>query len=160
MSIFPDIVHVGEYTGAELHNPERVRMMIEEGGGEIENIVIKNKISRLAIDSVTSFALLFEDELRRREAALALFDIIRRWNCTSILTLQEDPRDRKGDTSSLEFEADSIILLYFIREKRERKRFIEILKMRGTNHSKKIHPIEFSKKGIIVLKEIYAQSLE
>jgi len=133
------------------YSPEKVKIMIEEGGGEIETTVIKHNVTRLVIDSITSFALLFEGELEKREAALSLFDIVRRWNCTSLVTLQEDPLDRKrGDSSSLEFEADSIILLYFIRIKKERERMIEILKMRGTNHSKKIHPIKINNSGIVV----------
>jgi len=141
------------------YNPEKVKAMIEEGGGEIENIVFKNKISRLVIDSVTSFALLFEDELQKREASLALFDIIRKWKCTSILTLQEDPKNRKGESSSLEFETDSIILIYFVREKKKRERFIEVLKMRGTRHSNEIHPLEISNKGFYVSKKVYINGL-
>jgi len=139
------------------YNPEKVKSMIDEGGGEIENIVIKQNISRLVIDSVSSFALLFEDELQKREAALALFDIIRRWNCTSILTLQENPLERtEGESTSLEFEADSIVLIYFIREKKERLRFVEVLKMRGTKHSNKIYPLKFSDKGVFVTNEIFS----
>lgn len=138
------------------YSPEKVKTMIEEGGGEIENIVIKQNISRIVIDSITSFALLFEDELEKREAALALFDIIRKKNCTSILTLQEDPYDRKGGSSSMEFEADSIILIYFIRKKKERERFVEVLKMRGTKHSAKIHLLKFTSKGLLVSNEVYA----
>jgi len=127
------------------YSPEKVKMMIEEGGGEIESTVIRHKVTRLVIDSVTSFALLFEGELEKREAALSLFDIVRRWQCTSLVTLQEPPFEREnGESTSLEFEADSIILLYFIRLKNERKRLIEVLKMRGTNHSTKIYFFEIT----------------
>jgi len=143
------------------YNPEKVKNMIEEGGGEIESIVVKHKISRIVIDSVTSFALLFEDELQKREAALSLFDIIRKWNCTSILTLQENPVERKeGSSTSIEFEADSIILIYFIRERKERQRFIEVLKMRGTRHSAKIHPLNFSNKGLYVSSEVFSDGIK
>jgi len=143
------------------YNPEKVKVMIEEGGGEIENVVVKKSVSRLVIDSVTSFALLFEDELQKREAALSLFDIIRRWKCTSILTLQENPLDRSdGASTSLEFEADSIILIYFIREKKERQRFIEVLKMRGTKHSATVHSLKFSDKGLYVSEEILADEIK
>ncbi len=142
------------------YSPEKVKVMIEEGGGEMESIVTRHKITRLVIDSVTSFALLFEDELEKREAALALFDIIRKWKCTSLLTLEEDPKERKGGSSSLEFEVDSIILLYFIRQKRKRKRFVEVLKMRGTKHSNEIHALEIGESGIEVSKEIYVNGID
>jgi len=137
------------------YSPEKVRNMIEEGGGEIENIILKHKISRIVIDSITSFALLFEDELQKREFALALFDIIRKWDCTSLLTLEENPLHRKGGAStSIQFEADSIILIYFVRRKGERKRFLEILKMRGTKHSTAIHSLEITEKGFVVGEKV------
>jgi len=132
------------------YSPEKVKLMLEEGGGTIEAIVSKKKIKRLVIDSITSFALLFEHELEKREAALSLFSLIKKWNCTSLLTLQEDPMQRDGASTSIEFEADSIILLYFVRLGMRRHRFIEILKMRGTDHSKEIHPFVIGKHGIEV----------
>ncbi|MFH1307516.1 MAG: ATPase domain-containing protein [archaeon] len=133
------------------YSPEKIRVMLEEGGGTVESIILKHKITRLVIDSVSSFALLFKDELTKREAALQLFDIIRNWECTSLLTLQEDPVYREeGSSTSLEFEADSIILLYFIRLKNRRRRLIEVLKMRGTNHSTEIFSFEITKAGVHV----------
>jgi len=55
----------------------------------------------------------------------------------------------------LEFESDSIILLYFIRRdhSEKRERFIEVLKMRGTEHSKKVYKFTMDKGGIIVDKK-------
>ncbi len=137
------------------YSPEKVMAMLEEGGGEIESIVTKHNIKRLAMDSVSSFALLFNDELAKRESALVLFEMIRRWNVTSMLTLQEDAEARTvGYTTSLEFEADSIILLYFVRHQGQRKRFIEVLKMRGTNHSTKTFPLIIGKHGVIIGTEV------
>ncbi len=133
------------------YSPEKVMTMLEEGGGAIESIVVKSNIQRIVIDSITSFALLFNEELAKREAALVLFDMIRKWNCTSLLTLQEEPSNRsEGYSVSLEFEADSIILLYFTKIRGERKRFIEVLKMRGTKHSTKTYPLEITEHGVII----------
>ena len=136
------------------YTPIKVKNMLEEGGGAIENLVISKKVSRIVIDSITSFALLFEDELERREAALSLFNMIKRWNCTSILTLEEEPEDGEKEESpkSLEFESDSIILLYFIKEKNKRQRYLEILKMRGTKHSKQTYEFSIEKSGITIKK--------
>ncbi len=133
------------------YSPEKVMTMLEEGGGAIESIVVKNKIQRIVIDSITSFALLFNEELAKREAALVLFDMIRKWNCTSLLTLQEEPSNRTtGYSVSLEFESDSIILLYFIKVRGERRRFIEVLKMRGTKHSTRTYPLSITDKGVVL----------
>jgi circadian clock protein KaiC len=150
----------GSFTFLE-YTPEKVQTMLEEGGGIIETIVLKKKIKRIVIDSITSFELLFEEDLKKREAALELFNMLRKWDCTSLLTYEGDPiRDKKATSRTLEFESDSIILLYFLRQKKERERLLEILKMRGTKHSTQIYPFSISKSGIVVSKSAYNGKLE
>jgi len=143
------------------YTPEKVKTMLEEGGGSIESIVLTKKIKRMVIDSITSFELLFEQDIEKREAALELFSMLRKWNCTSLLTYEENPSgDKKVSARTLEFEVDSIILLYFIREKKERERYIEVLKMRGTKHSLKIYPLHIEKKGVVIGKKPFTGKLE
>lgn len=143
------------------YTPIKVKTMLEEGGGAIESVILKNKISRIIIDSITSFALLFEDEFSKREAALALFSMIRDWDCTSLITLEENPLDvDKATSRALEFEVDSIIRLYYARGKQERQRYLEILKMRGTNHSKKVYSFDIGKNGIILKKPTSFRAFE
>lgn len=135
------------------YTPIKVKTMLEEGGGAIESIILEKKVSRMVIDSITSFALLFHDELSQREAALSLFGMIRDWDCTSLLTLEEDPLDKDKATSrALEFEVDSIMTIFFVRDTKERQRYLEVLKMRGTNHSNKIFPFNIGKKGLVIKK--------
>lgn len=135
------------------YTPIKVKTMLEEGGGTIESVILKKKVSRLVIDSITSFALLFEKELEKREAALSLFSMISKWNCTSLLTLEgKASKEDKVDSRTLEFESDSIILLYYVRNEGQRERYIEILKMRGTKHSKKLYRFEMGTGGILIDK--------
>jgi circadian clock protein KaiC len=135
------------------YTPEKVKTMLEEGGGAIESIILGRKVKRIVIDSITSFELLFEDEFGKREAALTLFKMINNWGCTSLLTLEEENSEGiKMASRALEFESDSIILLYFVRcdGHNKRERFIEVLKMRGTEHSNKIYQFTMDRRGIIV----------
>jgi circadian clock protein KaiC len=135
------------------YTPEKVKSMLEEGGGAIESIILGKRIKRVVIDSITSFELLFQDEFEKREAALALFNMINSWGCTSLLTLEEENTEGiKTASRALEFESDSIILLYFIMKDGQRERFIEVLKMRGTEHSNKLYRFEMGKNGIIIEK--------
>ena len=135
------------------YTPEKVKIMLEEGGGAIETLVLTKKIKRIAVDSLTSFGLLFENDLEKRKSAIEFFNMLRKWNCTSVLTYERDPiKDPKTHSSVLEFESDSIIVLYFVRNKKTRERFLEVLKMRGTNHSKEIWPFEIGKGGIVIKK--------
>jgi circadian clock protein KaiC len=133
------------------YTPEKVRTMLEEGGGAIENIVLTQNISRMIIDSITSFELLFSEDLEKRSSALALFNLIRKWDCTALLTYEGSPSPTRMPSSRiLDFESDSITLLHFVRGEKERERFLEILKMRGTSHSLEAHPFSISKSGILI----------
>ncbi len=133
------------------YTPAKVKTMLEEGGGTIESTIVKQGITRIVIDSITSFILLFEKELEKREAAIMLFNMIGNWNCTSLLTLEEDPLNEKElNTKPIEFESDSIILIYYLQDKGERKRYLEIMKMRGVKHSKRVHMFEIGQHGIQV----------
>jgi len=136
------------------YSPEKVKMMLDEGGGAIETTVFKNQIKRMVIDSITSFSLLFENDLLKRQATSGLFDIIRKWDCTTLFTVQYNPSEKKSKgISSIEVGADSVILLYYVNINNKRERFIEVLKMRGTDHSKEIHSFEISKKGVKIGKK-------
>jgi len=130
------------------YTPEQVRKIVTEGGGEIETIIEKMKAKRLVIDSMTSFALLYKDELARKEAALFLFELINKWNCTALLTSQAVEEVKMF--SEIEFEVDSLIVLYHGKFKGIRRRGLEILKMRGTKIPAKTFPFEITSKGIIV----------
>lgn len=141
------------------YTPSKVKTMLDEGGGTIESVILTKKITRIVIDSISSFELLFEDELSKREAAIALFGMIRDWSCTSLLTYEEEPTEKeKVSSHALEFESDSIIIMYFISDKGKRMRFIEVLKMRGTEHSTKMYPFEITNKGVSISKKPVARS--
>ncbi len=135
------------------YSPEKVKMMLEEGGGTIESIVLKNKIRRIVIDSISSFTLLFEDEASKRHSVLSLFDILRKWNSTIVLTQQKDPLSDPDGASAEELQADSTVNFYYTKVKNKRERFLEIIKMRGTNHSKDTYTFEIGKKGMVIKKK-------
>jgi len=141
--------HFLEYT------PQKVKTMLEEGGGAIETIVLSKKIERIVLDSATSLMLLFDSELEKKEAALSLFNLLKDWKCTSIIIYEESPTLGKDSSRMLDLEADAIILLYLTRgKKRQRERFVEVVKMRGTDHSLKIHPFAIKKGGIFISSRI------
>ncbi|HLC98885.1 MAG TPA: ATPase domain-containing protein [Candidatus Nanoarchaeia archaeon] len=130
------------------YNPEQVKKVLIEGGGTIENIISRSKAKRLVIDSITSFSLLYKDELTRKEAALSLFELINSWGCTAVLTAQQMTVSEEIFSTTLEFEVDSLIRLYTPKKKGIRKRAFEILKMRGTSHPLKTMEMSITDKGI------------
>jgi len=130
------------------YTPEKVKTMLDEGGGEIETLVLTKNISRIGIDSITSFTSLFTRESEKREATLDLLELLRKWSNTVLLTYEKDPSIEKKISSMLEFEVDSIITLYSLRIKNKREKFLEVFKMRGTKHSTEIYPFSIEKNGI------------
>ncbi|MFC1755118.1 RAD55 family ATPase, partial [Thermoproteota archaeon] len=130
------------------YNPEQVKKVLIEGGGTIESIITKTKAKRIVIDSITSFALLYKDELTRKEAALSLFELIDNWGCTAVLTAQQFSADEEIFSTTLEFEVDSLIKLYNPKKRGVRRRSFEILKMRGTKHPLKTMAMDINTQGI------------
>lgn len=135
------------------YTPEQVKKVLIEGGGTIDSIITKMKAKRMVIDSVTSFALLYKEELAKKEAALALFEMIDKWGCTAVLTSQDTSLREVEISSALEFEVDSIILLYHEKRKGVRIRGLEVLKMRGTKVPNETYGLKIDKSGIAVLTE-------
>jgi circadian clock protein KaiC len=135
------------------YTPEKVKTMLEEGGGVIETLILSKRITRIAIDSMTSFGLLFENDLEKRESILSLFNMLKKWDCTTLLTYEGNICDNKVGPDILELESDSIITLSLVKEKTDRARYLEILKMRGTKHSSKTYKFYIEKNGIIIDKK-------
>lgn len=132
------------------YSPEQVKKVLVEGGGIVDSIIHKIKAKRLVIDSISSFALLYKDQLAQKESSLALFEMINKWGCTAILTSQCSRLEEETIVAPLEFEVDGIILLYYVKRKGDRTRALEILKMRGTKHPSKTFLFEIGNKGITV----------
>ncbi|MEK6863876.1 MAG: ATPase domain-containing protein [Nanoarchaeota archaeon] len=135
------------------YTPEQVKRLLIEGGGTVDSIVTKMKAQRLVIDSVTSFSLLYREELAKKEAALALFEIIDKWNCTALLTSQEIGMEGIEVSAALQFEVDSITILYHEKRKGERMRALEVLKMRGTKIPNETYAIKINGCGFEVLPQ-------
>ena len=131
------------------YSPSQVYKLLEEGGGTIENLIKQYDVKRIAIDSITAFTLLYKDDLAIREALLSLFNLINEWNCTTILTAEQESDPDKHRPTVIEFEVDSVILLYNFRTNQNvRQRVAEILKMRGTDFAQRIFPMRIDSEGI------------
>jgi circadian clock protein KaiC len=141
------------------YTPEKVKTMLEEGGGIIESLILRKKIKRVVIDSMTSFGLLFKNDLDKRESLLSLFNMLKKWECTTLLTYEGSNQDGLVTPDVLKLESDSIIIFYNSRGKKERERYIEIQKMRGTNHSSQLYNFTIGKKGIKLGKKASIKNL-
>lgn len=126
------------------YRPHEVRKLVEEGGGLIWDTISSLGAKRLAIDSLTSYSMLFETAYQAREAELLLFDLLHKWKCTSLLSAEGVNFPKGGGQSGMDYLADGVLLLHHPRHQSSRYRAIEVLKMRGRKHSEKMCPFEFA----------------
>ena len=124
------------------YKPHEVKRLAEEGGGLIWDTITETGAKRIAIDSLSAYVVLFESQYQAREAQRNLFELVRKWGCT---TMMSGEAGASGDRSSvgMDYLSDAVLIMHHPRQRNVRFRAIEILKMRGTNHSQKICPFEF-----------------
>ncbi|MBW2990731.1 AAA family ATPase [Candidatus Woesearchaeota archaeon] len=121
---------------------------------EVEGIIPKGfKPDRIILDSLSAVAAAFTDkEEGYRIYIEQLFSLFKRIGATSFLITEIEQEARKYSRSGVEeFLADAVFVFYNIRRKNVRQNALEILKIRGTKHQKKIVPFKIiSNQGIIV----------
>jgi len=86
----------------------------------------------IIIDSIKTFADIIPDSMEFREFILDLSVRLTTWGCTTILLGEYSEEDIEIRAESA--IADGIIYLYGTEEKRQQKRYLRVLKMRGTKH--------------------------
>lgn len=134
------------------YSPQEVDKFVNDGGA-IEKLIRNNGIDRLVLDSVTSYAVLYENEQKRRAAVVRLLDTIKKWGCTSLLPSESSTISALGEVRAkfgIEYLADSLLAIYSIRKGDIREMALEVVKMRGTAHSRRLAPMKITKEGIIL----------
>ncbi len=124
--------------------------------GEVEETKILRKINelianytpkRIVIDPINPLTKYIHDS---RSFLFELVTSLKEWDCIAVLTGEVDGEDK--DYSVVEYMADGIINLIMRNEGDVAKRYIHIKKMRGTEHSLSLHPLQITSTGIEVLK--------
>lgn len=135
------------------YTPEQVERFLESGGGIVRDIIEKANAKRVVIDSLTAFMLLYPGEMEKRRTFFRLYSAMNKWNCTTLMTSEQEPDPLFHKSIIVEFQADTVILLYNIRKGDVRERSMEIFKMRATQHTAKIFPLKIDDSGIVVYPE-------
>ncbi|MHA2428608.1 MAG: RAD55 family ATPase [Candidatus Hermodarchaeia archaeon] len=124
------------------------------GGSETLASLLYNKIEehgikRLVIDSLDVFDLLYKDPFEKRVAVHNLVTKLQETDSNLFMISAADTTAPAVNIDRLPTSVvDSIILLYNLRSGNTRQRAIEILKMRGTEHDKEMHPFKMGPTGI------------
>lgn len=129
----------------KLNPHENLELQIEAELKAIREIVKEIKAKRLVIDSTTAFAIWLKEPGLIRSLLYEFVDKLKDLGCTTMLISEV-----RGDKTAFsafgveEFVSDGVIALYFTPPHRS----IFVRKMRGTNHSKNVHPFEITNNGI------------
>ncbi|MFW5914241.1 MAG: RAD55 family ATPase [Thermoplasmatota archaeon] len=115
----------------------------------IEQKIAEELPQRIVIDPITVVGGMMGGEYRN-----FLFDLMNRlknWNSTSLLTGEVKPDELYPPEIS--YAVDGIVLLMLSEEAGARRKYLEVLKMRGTNHITGKQFIDITRRdGIVVLK--------
>lgn len=119
----------------------------------IENAIQKTDAKRLSMDSIGAIFTQFTDTAIVRRELFRISCTLKKTGITAILTAERT--QEYGEIARYgveEFVADNVIILRNILEEEKRRRTIEILKYRGTDHQKGEFPFTISPDtGLVII---------
>ncbi|UCC92693.1 MAG: hypothetical protein JSW25_08515 [Thermoplasmata archaeon] len=114
----------------------------------IQNEVDRYSPNRLVIDPVSVMRIAIDDDRKYREFLHDLITYMKAFNCVTYLTAEFD---FTSITTAMEgYMVDCILLLSYPREENTRRKYMEVLKMRGTKHLTGEQSVDIDKSGFIV----------
>jgi len=127
---------------------------IEEVFDILESNVRDVKAQRIVIDSVSALGLHVRDKAELRRMIFNMSNLLRKLGCTVILVSEIVPGSTGISRYGVEeFVTDSVVVLYYERNEFTFNRAIQVWKMSGSDHSKKLHPYKITKNGITIRPE-------
>jgi len=142
-----------EYYGKEIVFCDLGPMLRHSTGQQVLDF-IDQKVAevmpqRIVIDPITVVGTMMKDDYR--VFAFDLTTRLKNWQATTLLTGEVRPGELYPP--ELSYAVDGVILLMLSDEGDARRKYIEVLKLRGTNHVTGRQSVDITRKeGIIVLK--------
>jgi KaiC/GvpD/RAD55 family RecA-like ATPase len=129
------------------YDPFRIEDILEV----VENNIQEIKARRVVFDSVAALGVHMHDPSELRRMILQINQIMKKNKCTTIIVSEVLPGSSSLSRFGVEeFVSDGVILLDNKMMNGELKRALGVLKLRGTDHSKSMHPYSITSKGISV----------
>jgi len=115
----------------------------------IDNKVAEVMPQRIVIDPITVVGTMLKDDYRL--FAFELTTRLKNWQATTLLTGEVRPGEMYP--AEMSYAVDGVILLMLSDEGDARRKYVEVLKMRGTNHLTGKQSVDITRKdGVVVLK--------
>jgi KaiC/GvpD/RAD55 family RecA-like ATPase len=127
---------------------------IEEIFDILESSVRSINAKRVVIDSISALGIYVRDKAELRRMIFNLSTVLRKLGCTAIIVSEIVPGTSGISRYGVEeFVTDSVVVLYYERDEFTFNRAIQVWKMSGSDHSKKLHPYKITNKGVTVQPE-------
>ncbi len=117
--------------------------------GLIDDKVAEVMPQRIVIDPITVVGTMMKEDYR--VFAFDLATRLKNWQAVTLLTGEVRPGEMYP--AEISYAADGVILLMLSEEGDARRKYIEVLKMRGTNHLTGRQSVDITRRdGVVVLK--------
>lgn len=133
--------------------PTDAKVTIQRIKSELPDFIQKFGASRIVVDSVSLLNLLFDNDHDRRTNLFNLAHMIKRTGATLLMTAEvKDDNPFASRDGLIEYVADGVISLRYLElaDRNELMLSLRIIKMRRTEHSRKITPYSIEAKGLQV----------
>ncbi len=141
---------------AKAESENRIRLLkydpfkLEDIFEIIESNIKEIDARRVVIDSVSALGIYVKDTADLRRMIVQISDMLRKNDCTSLLISEVVNEKRLSRFGVEEFVTDGVVMLRNIFTNGEYRRGINVWKLRGSDHSRKIHPYKITGSGIVV----------
>jgi circadian clock protein KaiC len=133
-------------------SPEVSKTDLEQVGGRIERAVQETSAKRILVDSLSHFTRLSEEPAQLRSVIYGFINALKREGLTAVLTRESAALlgEAEGADDALAFLVDSYLLLRYVEIESAVHKALLVLKMRGSNHDKRIRQLEITAHGVEV----------
>ncbi len=133
---------------------EEVIGRIKNAHTEMREVTMPFHPDRVVIDSLSDMTVAFSDNRKYRAYLKVLLESLRAYKSVNIVTTEAEQEPNMYSRNGIEeFVVDGVIVLYNIRRDSVRTRAIEVLKLRFSDHMKKMVPFKITKEGIVIYLE-------
>ena len=133
--------------------PNDAKVTIQRIKSELPEFIKKFGASRIVVDSVSLLNLLFDNDHDRRTNLFNLSQMVKKTGATLLMTAEvKDDNPFASRDGLVEYVADGVVSLRYLemQSRNELMLSIRIIKMRRTEHSRKITPYSITNKGLEV----------
>jgi len=118
----------------------------------VSDIVRDLGIKRLVIDSITSVCYQLRTEEKIRQFILKVGKSLSEYGCTTLLVSEISPSSERYSLYGVEEAiADGIILMGNLQRRGDLLRTLQVVKMRGTSHSRAKYVLDLTPSGVLLV---------